>query len=78
MAIFGIGFVKNAEPALPLVEALAEKGTSLRVREVQKLEQARNLLDLAAQEKADAALAAKHAVAVEDAYKILDNAGVTL
>lgn len=61
-----------------LVDTLAAQGTNLRTAETDQHALADTLLSQAATVRANAAVAAAHATAVEEAVAILDNAGVVL
>lgn len=74
MAIFGIGRVSKA----PLVSQLDSKGESLRYKEADEAEAAKNFLAAAKQAEKDSAYAAMQASAVERARAILADANVTV
>ena len=57
---------------------LANKATDLRVKQDRDAEAAKSFISAADQARADSALAAQQAAAVEQAVAILDDAGVTV
>ena len=66
------------KPAAPLVAQLDVKAQDLRVKQADELDNAEALRQAAQQASVSAATAARQATAVEQAYSILVDAGVTL
>lgn len=68
---------KSKAPA-SLVSTLSKEGLNLRVAEADQHNLADSLLTQSATVRNNAATAAKHAAAVEEAVAVLDKAGVVL
>lgn len=71
-------FARNTAKAPTLTEQLAEKGRGLRIDQSNAADLSRQHLVWAQEESARADKAAAHALAVEQAFTILDEAGVEL
>lgn len=71
-------FTGKTATATSLNATLAQKGQALRVKQEREAQAAKNFLTAAQEAQEDSARAAAHALAVEQAVQILEEAGVTL